>query len=449
MAYSVYPAPSAGTSAPVPSQFPATASGTFTIENVESGLYEITTDTSQSSFTIGFKTSEGFKFEGTVRGGKGYIEIPRVANQIIIPAGLTYPLVINYVKSSNFTLTPAPTNVSWGWQSEGSVSPLNFTGSLSATYSEGVSGYRIYWTDGTIATVSNTTSPSAQTTVYPVVNTAGVSRNFIVAAKDANGIYGTATAVTSTGNSNSQSIAAQFLASQSWIAPAGVSQVRYLVVAGGGGGGSATYNGAGGGAGGLRAGTGMSVTAGTSYPIVVGAGGSTNYSGSNSSFNGITASGGGRGGTYQGNANGSTGGSGGGGSTLNGSGAAGNSGSYSPVEGYAGGNAFQNSSPHAGNGGGGGAGGIGGAGTASVSGNGGVGVANDITGTSVYYAGGGGGGKKAITAGTGGLGGGGNGGTYDGDVRATGGTPNTGGGAGGRQPLAGGGSGIVIVRYTA
>ena len=140
---------------------------------------------------------------------------------------------------------------------------------------------------------------------------------------------------------------------------------------------------------------------------------------------------------------------GGGGGTPNGLGAAGNSGSYSPVEGYAGGNAFQNASAQSGSGGGGGAGGVGAAGTNSNGGNGGIGITNDITGTSVYYGGGGGGGKKAITAGTGGSGGGGNGGTYDGSVQATAGTPNTGGGGGGRSPIGGGGSGIVIVRYTA
>jgi hypothetical protein len=448
MSYQVYPEPVAA-SAPVPSQFPASAAGTYTITSIESGLYEITTDTSQSSFTLGFKTSEGFLFEGTVRGGKGYIEIPRAANQIVIPAGLTYPLIINYVKSSNFALTSAPTSVSWAWQAAGSVSPFNFTGSLSATYPSGATGYRIYWTNGTITTVANTTSPSAQTTVYPVVNGSGVSRNFIVAAKDANGIYSTATAVTSTGNSNSQEIAASFTSSGTWVAPTGVSSVRYLVVAGGGGGGGASYNAAGGGAGGVRAGTSLAVTAGTSYTVTVGAGGSSNYNGNTSTFNGISSSGGGRGGTYQGSANGAAGGSGGGGGPVNGTGGAGNSGGYSPVEGYAGGAAFNNSSPQQACGGGGGAGAVGGTGTSTNAGNGGVGVTNDITGTSTYYGGGGGGGKKAVTAGTGGLGGGGNGGTYDGSVQGQAGTANTGGGAGGRSPAGPGGSGIVIIRYTA
>ncbi|HEY7804655.1 MAG TPA: hypothetical protein VIC30_09530, partial [Orrella sp.] len=48
-----------------------------------------------------------------------------------------------------------------------------------------------------------------------------------------------------------------FTASGSWVCPAGVTEVEYLVVAGGGGGGSLA--GGGGGAGGFRAGTGLSV----------------------------------------------------------------------------------------------------------------------------------------------------------------------------------------------
>jgi hypothetical protein len=59
--------------------------------------------------------------------------------------------------------------------------------------------------------------------------------------------------------------------SGSWVAPEGVTAVDWLVVAGGGGGGAA-YAG-GGGAGGFRTGTGLSVTAGTTYTVTVGAGG--------------------------------------------------------------------------------------------------------------------------------------------------------------------------------
>jgi hypothetical protein len=58
-----------------------------------------------------------------------------------------------------------------------------------------------------------------------------------------------------------------FTSSTSWIAPEGVTEVEYLVVAGGGGGGDVVWRGkpGGGGAGGFRTGTGLAVTAGTTY----------------------------------------------------------------------------------------------------------------------------------------------------------------------------------------
>ena len=62
-----------------------------------------------------------------------------------------------------------------------------------------------------------------------------------------------------------------FTSSTTWICPAGVTEVEYLVVAGGGGGGS--NSGGGGGAGGFRTGTAAAVTTGTSYTITVGSGG--------------------------------------------------------------------------------------------------------------------------------------------------------------------------------
>jgi hypothetical protein len=62
-----------------------------------------------------------------------------------------------------------------------------------------------------------------------------------------------------------------FTSSTSWVAPEGVTEVEWLIVAGGGGGGN--NNGGGGGAGGFRTGTGLSVTAGTTYTVTVGAGG--------------------------------------------------------------------------------------------------------------------------------------------------------------------------------
>lgn len=228
----------------------------------------------------------------------------------------------------------------------------------------------------------------------------------------------------------------------------------YLVVAGGGGGGQ---GGGGGGAGGYRTSIGgspLSVSA-QNYTITVGAGGvnsssttnppvPTNTNGVNSTFSSITATGGGRGGSYD-ITPGANGGSGGGGSdggfgTASPSGQGNNGGTGTFVSG----------------GGGGGAGAVGGNG-AGVAGNGGNGLSNSISGSSVTYAGGGGGGTWAQqgAAGTGGSGGGGAGTNQN--TTASSGTRNLGGGGGGGSfgqwgvpafpPSGNGGSGIVIIRY--
>src|SRR6056300_1532026 len=134
----------------------------------------------------------------------------------------------------------------------------------------------------------------------------------------------------------------------SCIAPTSPGIVDYIVVAGGGGGGSGRDNsGGGGGAGGFREShstpisgcytasplanpTGITIAT-TSYPVIVGAGGSgapdpggfpalsTSTSGNNSSFSTITSAGGGRGVTYNVSQN-NDGGSGGGGGFPGGAG---------------------------------------------------------------------------------------------------------------------------------
>ena len=62
-----------------------------------------------------------------------------------------------------------------------------------------------------------------------------------------------------------------FTGSQTWTPPSGVTSVDWLVVGGGGGGGD-RYGG-GGGAGGYQAGTGLTVTPGTTYTMAIGSGG--------------------------------------------------------------------------------------------------------------------------------------------------------------------------------
>ena len=73
-----------------------------------------------------------------------------------------------------------------------------------------------------------------------------------------------------------------FTSSTTWICPAGVTEVEYLVVAGGGGSAGAGNLGStagGGGGGGFRTGTAFAVVAGTSYTITVGAGGAAGSNG--------------------------------------------------------------------------------------------------------------------------------------------------------------------------
>ena len=223
-------------------------------------------------------------------------------------------------------------------------------------------------------------------------------------------------------------------------------EVEYLVVAGGGGGGS-SWEGGGGGAGGLMNGT-LSINNG-SYTITVGEGGvggrgsGTSNSrvptnGSNSSFSGFVALGGGVGGQNTPEQYPTSGGSGGGGTHTRVT--PGNA-IGSDQFGNAGGLGIESTLVGAG---GGGAGAVGQGPTVSKGGDGGVGL--EYFGS--YYAGGGGGGRRAGSPhGVGGNGGGGNGGTAGASAASnTGG--GGGGGAGGTNAIGGnGGSGIVIIRY--
>jgi len=266
--------------------------------------------------------------------------------------------------------------------------------------------------------------------------------------------------------------------------PAGSATVDYMVVAGGAGGGGAE-GGGGGGAGGFREssgaasgcysisplGSGVSAlpVLATSYPITVGAGGSSGPKncgsglkggcGANSVFSTITSTGGGGGGG--GNPStpiqpGNNGGSGGGGGEARpggtGSGGAGNTPPTSPAQGTSGGAGNPGGCNPNGAGGGGGATDAGTGGPPNGGGAGGDGATTSITGSPVAYGGGGGGGVYGpAPIGTGGPGGGGNGGRGLPCSTQVAGTANTGGGGGGAGKStkcgAAGGSGIVIIRY--
>ena len=224
----------------------------------------------------------------------------------------------------------------------------------------------------------------------------------------------------------------------------GTKTVEVLAIGGGGSGGgtvAAGGNNGGGGAGGVLYHSSKALSTGN-YSVVIGAGGSSAANnangnpGSNSTFDTMTAYGGGFG-SYSSNAAGSGGSGGGSGYTGGAAGSAtqtinggattayGNNGASGGTEG----------------GGGGGAGGAGAQGTSVLLGQGGVGINTYSTwatattsGINGYYAGGGGGAPMSTA-------------TDQGRVAySQSGVTNTGGGGGGRGGL--GASGIVIVRYT-
>jgi len=265
----------------------------------------------------------------------------------------------------------------------------------------------------------------------------------------------------------------------------------YLIIGGGGGGGGTpVLGGAGGGGGGQvlkfvtgetgNTGAGQLLLTGTNYGIVVGAGGlgATSSgtgtspvqatSGSSSVAFGLTAVGGGAGGSAGNNAGG-TGASGGGGASNTGSAGSG-------TAGFDGGNPArgdETSSIRQAGGGGGGAGDAGGNATVAgandssgsiTGGNGGAGISTNIRGAAESFAGGGGGGARGLNDTTvnrgSGVDGGGNGGRArnSGAQAGANGLANSGGGGGGSGRVSSsstgsvlfggtGGSGVVVVRY--
>jgi hypothetical protein len=329
-----------------------------------------------------------------------------------------------YLADVNFIDGQALTPSSFGqFDANNNWAPKTYTG----TY--GTNGYKLDFNDTRSPTTAAYDVSGNSNHWTPLIETALASAGWNTAPTAANApnvlYYGTPGTYT-------------------WTAPAGVTSVTYLVVGGGGGGGDGVptrTTGAGGGAGGYLTGT-LSVTPSTSYTVTVGAGGLPGTSptnGGNSVFASITALGGGYG-AYGGN-NGATGGTGGSGGGTSGpySGGTTNGGLGTAGQGNNGGVASQFSCS-----GGGGAGQVGG--NSSPGAYGGNGLANTITGVSVYYAGGGGGS-------IGGLGGGGR--QADNPSSGTAARPGTdglgGGGGGGSNPTtaaARGGSGVVILSYT-
>jgi hypothetical protein len=310
-------------------------------------------------------------------------------------SGASYGLC-NGANSPTNTVAPAVTGIAKTTQT------LSVT---TGTWTNSPTSYSYQWQQ------DNTTNiTSANSSTYVVQNSdLGHTLNCRVTATNAFG--------SSTANSNST-------ASVTY----GVYTSTYFIVGGGGGGGNGNPAGGGGGGAGQYLYSSTNLTVGNTYNVVVGAGGAQNTAGNSSSFNSISAAGGGAGsGSGQGGTagNGASGGSVGGTSNLGGGGGGGSSG--------AGGSGYDSGSD------------------ISVGGNGGGGVSTSITGSSLSFAGGaGGGGYYGYGVGSTGGGNGGKGSPTTGDSASTAGNSNSGSGGGGWGYNRGigsnnGGSGIVIL----
>jgi len=235
-----------------------------------------------------------------------------------------------------------------------------------------------------------------------------------------------------------------------------MAQIKILAIGGGGAGGSSPafgVGGGGGGAGGYQYNAAYSITPG-SYAVTIGGGGQTaGANGDDTTFDTITAIGGGGGGSgNQPGTSGSNGGSGGGGGGNRANPAQINTGGTGS-QGHNGGNGtagvHNSQDGNAGGGGGSGTAGSNAPGKDGPGGVGGNGTSNSITGSAVTYAGGGGGGGSDSAA-SGGTGGGGAGGYYTGTngIAGTDGLGGGGGGSGGSTSTFGkGGKGVVIISY--
>lgn len=331
------------------------------------------------------------------------------------------------------------------------------TSTLTITFSEAVTGFDnadISLANGTLTAVTSTNGGVTWTgTFTPTLGIIDTSNVILVGTTltDLAGNAPVAGGSTANYTINTREVAAS-----------------YQVIGGGGSGG---YKGGGGGGGGYNVGTASGSTGllwGSTYSILVGAGGAARASGGqgsnggNSNIAGANAmtgyGGGGGGGDTAATKNGRSGGSGGGASIQAATGGIGGSVSIAG-QGYAGGSfsgtALSPAFPR-GSRGGGGAAGIPANANGSQAGSGGAGnnpasVGANYSGITYQRAGGGGG--YSGTAGSiyqapGGAGGGGKGGSAARNPPSgSNGSTNFGGGGGGGAPSGAGGSGIVIIIY--
>jgi len=363
-----------------------------------------------------------------------------------ITVGTSFRDYASYIES-NMVYNVAPSNPT---NTSGFPSSLNKSDTYNFTFSgasdiDGVIAYYIVdniSTSSLAVSVSEVAAGSAHTFNVGNITTDETGVTFRVRSKDKQGALSSGVTIslnlkayipfTATGGTVTTDSTYTYHTFTS-SGPFNVSQgmgnetVEYLLVAGGGSAGCCgnAGGGGGGGGGGFLEGSFANFQTG-SYGINVGGGGGNYANGGNSSFNGVTASGGGCGATSSGGT-GSVGGSGGGGNPVNGSGGAGISG-----QGYRGGNVGSLSQGDNGCAGGGGAGGAG----------------SDASWTNTG-SGGGPSRTSTINGGSYGHGGRGGNGTYWTNWGTAGGANTGDGGRGSSSGRAGaaGGSGIVVLRY--
>ena len=189
MAQSIFPVPTSTSGDPASQTFGATAAGTYTLSTALAvGVYEVTTDTVQSSFTLGFADANGYKYTGTIRGGKGYISVASPVTKIVVPASMTYPVNFNIVLGG-YTQIAAPTGASFAFAG-GDVSTFTYTPPA------GAANMVAYFRNGTNTVFATTTSPKSGIAIPETVS--GESGFAVLAAIDANGNTGVGVSLTST-----------------------------------------------------------------------------------------------------------------------------------------------------------------------------------------------------------------------------------------------------------
>jgi len=295
MATSVFPIASSSSGDPASQTFAAATTGTYTLGTpLAAGLYEITTSAfaSNATLNLGFKTSGGHIFYGTIVGGKGFVSVPVTVTQVVIPA-ISWMISLN-IRLTSFTQTTAPTSSSYLF-TVGNTATFTFTAPVGAT------DIVAYYPDGTSTTFSTTTSPKTTVTVPGAANS---QPNVILVAKDVAGVIGKGISLTPSNSiyipfsggsvmtyvDGGTNYFVNYFGASANLIVNNAGNYDIMLLAGGAGGGG-NYNGARGGAGGsILAQTSRAISVGT-YAVGIGGGGGPGGAGGSSTFNGLTATG--------------------------------------------------------------------------------------------------------------------------------------------------------------